>query len=81
MKKSSVSGKEGHYPNLSTVIMVEDFLKGLNGRSIKISELKKKLPKQVNHNTLMIVLKYLESSGKICVTLEGISWVFVLKKN
>jgi hypothetical protein len=62
-----------HAPNLNTVIMVETVLKGQ--ATIKISELKKLLPRQVNHNTLMTILTYLEESNKIAVSLKGITWI------
>jgi hypothetical protein len=42
---------------------------------LTIAELKRKLPRQVNHNTLMLILKYLEESNKILVTLRGITWI------
>jgi len=64
-----------HSPNLNTVIMVEDTLKNMNESVITIAELKKKLPKQVNHNTLKVILEYLEKSNKIAVTLRGITWI------
>ena len=62
-------------PTLNTVIMVEEVLKKMNESVITIAELKRKLPKQVNHNTLMIILYYLEKSNKIAVTLKGITWI------
>ncbi|HIH39861.1 TPA: hypothetical protein HA219_04040 [Candidatus Woesearchaeota archaeon] len=64
-----------HAPNLNTVIMVEETLKNMNESVITIAELKKKLPKQVNHNTLMTILHYLEESNKIAVSLKGITWI------
>jgi hypothetical protein len=64
-----------HSPTLNTVLMVEDVLKNMNESVITIAGLKRKLPKQVNHNTLMVILNYLEKSNKIIVTLKGISWV------
>ena len=64
-----------HSPTLNTVLMVESVLKDMNESVISIAELKRKLPKQVNHNTLMIILDYLEKSNKIVVTLKGISWI------
>ncbi|MEK6834859.1 MAG: hypothetical protein AABX61_01200 [Nanoarchaeota archaeon] len=64
-----------HSPTLNTVLMVEEVLKKINESIITIAELKRKLPKQVNHNTLMIILDYLEKSNKIFVTLKGITWV------
>jgi hypothetical protein len=62
-------------PTLNTVIMVEDTIKNAKNSVITIAEIKKNLPKQVNHNTLMVILEYLEASGKIIVTLKGITWV------
>ncbi len=64
-----------HSPTLNTVLMVEDALKGMYDSVVKISELKRKLPKQVNHNTLKVILQYLEDSNKIAVTLKGITWI------
>ena len=65
-----------HAPNLNTVIMVEDTLKNMNESVISIAELKRKLPRQVNHNTLMVILEYLERSNKIAVTLKGLTWIY-----
>ena len=64
-----------HSPTLNTVLMVEEVLKKMNESVITIADLKRKLPKQVNHNTLMIILGYLEESNKILVTLKGITWI------
>jgi hypothetical protein len=61
-------------PTLNTVLMVEKALQKADS-IITIANLKRKLPKQVNHNTLMVILKYLESSNKIAVSLSGITWV------
>ena len=68
--------KPAHWPTLNTVIMVEDTLKNMNESIISIAELKRKLPRQVNHLTLMVVLEYLERSNKIAVTLRGITWIY-----
>ncbi len=70
-----------HAPTLNTVLMVENTLKKINNSAIKISELKRKLPKQINHNTLIIILEYLEKSNKILVGLKGITWVNNPNKN
>ena len=67
--------KPMHWPTLNTVIMVEKTLKNIDESLITIAELKKKLPRQVNHNTLMLILQYLEQSNKILVTLRGITWI------
>ncbi len=62
-------------PNLNTVIMVENTLKNMNESVISVAELKRKLPRQVNHNTLKTILEYLELSNKIVVTMKGITWI------
>jgi len=67
--------KPAHWPTLNTVIMVEDTLKNMDESVISIAELKRRLPRQVNHITLMVILKYLERSNKIAVTLKGITWI------
>ena len=67
--------KERHSPTLNTVIMVEEVIKGSKGSVITIPEIKRKLPRQVNHLTLKVILEYLEESGKIIVTLKGITWI------
>lgn len=70
-----IKNKTNHWPTLNTVIMVENVLKNIDESVITIAELKRRLPRQVNHNTLMIILKYLEESNKIAVTLNGITWI------
>ena len=67
--------KSEHFPNLNTVLMVEDTLKKVNESVVTIAELKRKLPKQVNHYTLRTILEYLEKSNKIAVSLKGITWI------
>lgn len=64
-----------HAPNLNTVIMVEDTLKDMDESVITVADLKRKLPKQVNHNVLKVILEYLEISNKIIVTMRGITWI------
>ena len=70
-----------HSPTLNTVLMVEDTLRNMNESIITIAQLKKILPRQVNHNTLMIILQYLEYSNKIAVTLRGITWIHNVNLN
>ena len=64
-----------HAPTLNTVLMIEDVFKNLEESVITIAELKRRLPRQVNHNTLKVVLEYLELSNKIVVTIRGITWI------
>ena len=67
-----------HSPNLNTIIMVEDVLK--KGDLITLAQLKKDLPKQVMHQTLLQILDYLQLSGKIVIGTKGILWVFTERK-
>ncbi|MFP4195733.1 MAG: hypothetical protein ACLFSN_03130 [Candidatus Woesearchaeota archaeon] len=62
-------------PNLNTILMVEHTLKEMDESVISVAKLKKKLPKQVNHQILMVVLDYLEESNKIHIGTKGISWI------
>jgi hypothetical protein len=55
--------------------MVEDALKNAKDSIVTVAQLKKLLPKQVNHNTLMTILLYLEESNKIAVSIKGITWI------
>lgn len=64
-----------HSPTLNTVLMVEETLEKMDESVITVAELKRRLPKQVNHNTLKLILEYLEESNKIAVTLRGITWI------
>ena len=73
--------KPEHWPTLNTVIMVEDTLRKSGKSVISIAELKRELPRQVNHNTLMVILDYLERSNKIAVTLRGVTWVYHYNPN
>lgn len=75
MKASNIQQRLEHAPTLNTVIMVESTLKNMNESAISIAELKRKLPKQVNHNVLKVILEYLEESNKIAVSIKGITWI------
>ena len=81
MSKMMQEQRLEHSPTLNTVLMVEDTLKNMEGSIITIAELKRKLPKQVNHNTLKLILEYLEKSNKIAVTLKGITWIHNTNQN
>ncbi len=74
-KKIQNSEAKVHWPTLNTVMMVEETLKNSDESVISVAELKRKLPRQVNHITLMVILEYLERSNKIAVTLKGITWI------
>ena len=64
-----------HSPRLATVLMVEQALKEAK-EPVKVSELKRRLPNQVMHSTLMQILDYLQESGKILITTKGLVWIY-----
>lgn len=63
-----------HYPNLKTVLEVEKVLQNAD-TVIPKNELKRRLPTQIMHQTLTLILKYLEDSGKIFIGEKGITWI------
>ena len=75
MSKKSRDYRLEHSPTLNTVLMVENTLMNMDKSIFKVADIKKKLPKQVNHRTLMIILSYLEECNKILVTMRGITWI------
>lgn len=82
MEKSRSRGRSGelqmeviHYPSLKTVLMVEETLKNAN-TLLNREQLKKKLPTKIMHQTLNLILKYLEDNGKILDGRKGILWIY-----
>ena len=63
-----------HFPTLKTVMMVEDVL-SKSDAVISKNELKRRLPVKIMHQTLNLILEYLENSGKIMTGPKGISWL------
>jgi len=73
---SQVLQKLEHAPTLNTILMVENTLKNMDNSVITIAELKRILPKQINHNTLKTILDYLDTSNKIYMSVKGITWIY-----
>jgi len=76
IKETEIVDKSKRYPNLNTVLMVEDFLKAHRDVPMKIAEIKRQLPRQMMHETLKVVLEYLWRSGKIIYGPKGIQWIY-----
>ncbi len=80
MSKKRVIEKHSHtnirFPNLNTIIMVENSLKKNKDMPLTTAELKKNLPKQIMHATLKVILEYLWKSGKIIYGPRGIQWIY-----
>ena len=62
-----------HYPNLKTMLMVENTLKKAE-LAISREELKKRMPTQIMHQTLNVILDYMEQRGLIIDGHKGILW-------
>lgn len=69
-----------HSPRLNSIVMVEDTIKNAK-EIITVAELKHKLPRKINHNTLKTILVYLQKSGKIEFTPNGMVWIFASKED
>lgn len=65
-----------HYPNLDTVLMVEEFIRNNSGEYRK-KALWEHLPRKVMYQTFNIILNYLYDSGKIAFDKDGkIAWIW-----
>ena len=72
----SMERKVIHYPNLDTVLMVEEFLKEHSGE-FKKKSLWQHLPRKVMYQTFVLIIDYLYDSGKIAYDKEGkIAWIW-----
>lgn len=76
MSQKTQLQKLEHSPTLNTILMVEETLKNMDESLITVAGLKKILPREVNHNTLMMILEYLEKSGKIATSVKGITYAY-----
>lgn len=64
-----------HYPTLKTILAIEKVIKNAN-KPINREQIKQKLQTKTHHQTLNLVLSYLEDSGKIFIGKDGITWTF-----
>jgi len=63
-----------HYPSLKTVLTIEQIIQEAN-ELLSREEIKRRLPTKIMHQTLNVVLEYLEKSGKILDGSKGILWI------
>jgi len=75
MVATSLKNTKGPFPNLNTVIMVEEVLSSMDESVISVADLKRKLPRKVNHNKLKIltIMILLELRGSLPLHLQIIS--------
>lgn len=65
-----------HYPQLDTVLMVEEFIIKYDGE-YKKKALWEHLPKKMMYQTFCVIINYLLYSRKISVDAEGkIGWIY-----
>lgn len=73
--KTSMTKKKIHYPQLDTILMVEEKIQEMD-YPIK-TELWRALPKKVMYQTFSLIIDYLEDSGKILTDKDGrIVWIW-----
>lgn len=70
-----MESKIKHSPTLNTILMVEQVIRESDESITNVPNIKKNLPRKVNHNTLVQILEYLEESNKIAVSIKGITWI------
>ena len=65
-----------HYPQLDTVLMVEDYIRAHSGVFRKRA-LWERLPKGMMYQTFCVIFDYLLESGKLGVDREGkVGWIW-----
>ena len=65
-----------HYPQLDTILRMEDFIRENSGE-FKKKSLWKHLPKKMIYQTFCVIFDYLSESGKIAQDSEGhIVWIW-----
>ncbi|MCX6741795.1 MAG: hypothetical protein NTX24_01300 [Candidatus Pacearchaeota archaeon] len=64
-----------HYPSLKTILMIEKVLKNAE-TMIDREELKRRLPVKIMHQTLNLILAYLEDKNMIIDSHKGILWIY-----
>ena len=65
-----------HYPNLETVLMVEEFIRENSG-TYKKKALWESLPRKMIYQTFCVIIDYLLYSGKIAIDKEEkIAWIY-----
>lgn len=64
-----------HYPTLKTLLLIEKILRNAD-TMITREELKRRLPVKIMHQTLNLILKYLEDRGLIIDSHKGILWIY-----
>jgi hypothetical protein len=67
-----------HYPNLKTVLEIEEIIKNTE-LPITRYKILKKLKQKVMKQTLNVIIDYLEEKGIILDSKKGIIWTYIPK--
>ena len=68
-----------HYPTLKTVLAVEKVLKEAE-LVLPKEEIKRRLPMKIMHQTLNLILNYLEDRGMVLQGKKGVLWIYTSSK-
>jgi hypothetical protein len=68
-----------HYPTLRTVLAVEKVLKEAE-LVLPKEEIKRRLPMKIMHQTLNLILNYLEDRGMILQGKKGVLWIYTSRE-
>lgn len=64
-----------HYPQLNTILMIENAIKRHNGE-YTVTQLWKKLEKKVMYPTYKTAIDYLVDSRKVAIKNKKLIWIF-----
>lgn len=62
-------------PRLDTIKMVEKTLKDAEESTLTLAQIKRRLPKKVNHNTLKEIIRYLHQINYVLIDVDGITYI------
>lgn len=62
-----------HYPRLDTILMIEEVIKKTKQKNKM--HIWRAMPKKIMYQTFLLVLEYLEKSGKIVIEKGRIEWI------
>lgn len=72
---NGVKVEKAHYPQLNTVLMIEDAVKRHSGE-YTVTQLWKKLDKKMMYQTYRTAIDYLVDSRKMAVKNKKLIWIF-----
>jgi hypothetical protein len=72
---NEVKIEKAHYPQLNTVLMIEDAVRRYSG-NYTVTQLWKRLEKKMMYQTYRTAIDYLVDSRKIAVKNKKLIWIF-----